>query len=129
MQNELQNTKIFFFSCFWFLMPSNSQKLTALCSVVVKFAFAAPKLWNQLPLSVHSSSSLAAFKKQLKTFFCSQTFHDFLLVNYIYIVMSLRLISSLYLSCFLWYLFFLLSYSKRCDHLKWRYINAYCMYV
>lgn len=31
------------------------------------FAFSAPDLWNHLPLSVRSSSSIAVFKKHLKT--------------------------------------------------------------
>jgi len=32
------------------------------------FAHAAPVLWNSLPLTIRTSSSLAIFKKQLKTF-------------------------------------------------------------
>ena len=36
------------------------------------FAFAAPKLWNQLPVSVRSSNSLPVFKKELKTYLFSQ---------------------------------------------------------
>ncbi|CAH3018432.1 unnamed protein product, partial [Porites evermanni] len=31
-------------------------------------AYAAPVLWNSLPLTIRTSSSLAFFKKQLKTF-------------------------------------------------------------
>ena len=36
------------------------------------FAFAAPKLWNQLPVSVRSSNSLPVFKKELKTYLFSE---------------------------------------------------------
>ena len=32
------------------------------------FSSCAPHLWNSLPLSVHSASSVASFKKQLKTY-------------------------------------------------------------
>jgi len=40
------------------------------CSTVgdEAFAHAAPVLWNSLPLTIRTSSSLAIFKKQLKTF-------------------------------------------------------------
>ena len=36
------------------------------------FAFAAPKLWNQLPVSVRFSNSLLVFKKEQKTFLFSE---------------------------------------------------------
>ena len=36
------------------------------------FTFAAPKLWNQLPVSVRSSNSLPVFNKELKTYLFSQ---------------------------------------------------------
>ena len=39
------------------------------------FAYAAPVLWNSLPLTIRTSSSLAIFKKQLKTFLFKKTFN------------------------------------------------------
>ena len=76
------------------------------------FAFAAPKLWNQLPASVRSSNSLPAFKKGLKTFFFFKL-----------MIFACKLVSILFL-------LYILSCFERCDHLKWRYIKAYvCMYV
>ena len=39
------------------------------------FAHAAPVLWNSLPLTIRSSSSLAIFKKQLKTFLFKKAFN------------------------------------------------------
>ena len=39
------------------------------------FAPAAPVLWNSLPLTIRSSSSLAIFKKQLKTFLFKKAFN------------------------------------------------------
>ena len=40
------------------------------CSILGDWAFAhpAPVLWNSLPLTIRTSTSLAIFKKQLKTF-------------------------------------------------------------
>ena len=38
------------------------------------FAHAAPVLWNSLPLTIRTSSSLAIFKKQLKTFLFKKAF-------------------------------------------------------
>ena len=38
------------------------------------FAHAAPVLWNSLPLTIRTSSSLAIFKKQLKTFLFKEAF-------------------------------------------------------
>ena len=39
------------------------------------FAHAAPVLWNSLPLAIRTSSSLAIFKKQLKTFLFKKAFN------------------------------------------------------
>nr|XP_061839065.1 uncharacterized protein LOC133621161 isoform X1 [Nerophis lumbriciformis]XP_061839075.1 uncharacterized protein LOC133621161 isoform X1 [Nerophis lumbriciformis] len=39
------------------------------------FAVAAPKLWNDLPLSVRQASSLPVFKSLLKTYFYSMAFN------------------------------------------------------
>ena len=39
------------------------------------FAHAAPVLWNSLPLTIRTSSSLAIFKKQLKTFLFKKAFN------------------------------------------------------
>ena len=39
------------------------------------FAHAAPVLWNSLPLTIKTSSSLAIFKKQLKTFLFKKAFN------------------------------------------------------
>ena len=39
------------------------------------FAHAAPVLWNSLPLTIRTSSSLAIFKKQLKTFLSNKAFN------------------------------------------------------
>ena len=45
------------------------------------FIYAAPKLWNHLPLTLRLSPSLENFKSQLKTFLFS-TFNQYLnLVN------------------------------------------------
>ena len=41
------------------------------------FAHAAPVLWNSLPLTIRTSSSLAIFKKQLKTFLFRKAFSSF----------------------------------------------------
>ena len=41
------------------------------------FAHAAPVLWNSLPLTIRTSSSLAIFKKQLKTFLFRKAFSLF----------------------------------------------------
>ena len=41
------------------------------------FAHAAPILWNSLPLTIRTSSSLAIFKKQLKTFLFRKAFSSF----------------------------------------------------
>ena len=41
------------------------------------FAHAAPVLWNSLPLTIRTSSSLAIFKKQLKTFSFRKAFSLF----------------------------------------------------
>jgi len=38
------------------------------------FAYAGPAAWNRLPESIRRTSSLAAFKRQLKTFFISWNF-------------------------------------------------------
>lgn len=38
------------------------------------FSMAAPVLWNGLPLSLKSASSLGSFKGQLKTFLFSKAF-------------------------------------------------------
>ena len=38
------------------------------------FAHAAPVLWNSLPLTIRTSSSLAIFKTQLKTFLFKKAF-------------------------------------------------------
>ena len=39
------------------------------------FAHSAPVLWNSLPLTIRTSSSLAIFKKQLKTFIFKKAFN------------------------------------------------------
>jgi len=39
------------------------------------FAHAAPVLWNSLPLTIRTSSSLAIFKKQLRTFLFKKAFN------------------------------------------------------
>ena len=39
------------------------------------FARAAPALWNSLPLTIRTSSSLAIFKKQLKTYLFKKAFN------------------------------------------------------
>ena len=39
------------------------------------FAHAAPVLWNSLPLTIRTSSSLAIFKKQLKKFLFKKAFN------------------------------------------------------
>ena len=39
------------------------------------FANAAPVLWNSLPLTIRTSSNLAIFKKQLKTFLFMKAFN------------------------------------------------------
>ena len=39
------------------------------------FAHASPALWNSLPLTIRASSSLAIFKKQLKTFLFKKAFN------------------------------------------------------
>ena len=39
------------------------------------FAHAAPVIWNSLPLTIKTSSSLAIFKKQLKTFLFKKAFN------------------------------------------------------
>ncbi|CAH3147554.1 unnamed protein product, partial [Porites lobata] len=39
------------------------------------FAHAAPVSWNSLPLTIRTSSSLAIFKKQLKTFLFKKAFN------------------------------------------------------
>ena len=41
------------------------------------FAHAAPVFWNSLPLTIRTSSSLAIFKKQLKTFLFRKAFSSF----------------------------------------------------
>ena len=41
------------------------------------FAHAAPVLWNSLPLTIRTSSSLAIFKRQLKTFLFRKAFSLF----------------------------------------------------
>ena len=41
------------------------------------FAHVAPVLWNSLPLTIRTSSSLAIFKKQLKTFLFRKAFSLF----------------------------------------------------
>ena len=41
------------------------------------FVHAAPVLWNSLPLTIRTSSSLAIFKKQLKTFLFTKAFSLF----------------------------------------------------
>ena len=46
------------------------------------FAHAAPVLWNSLPLTIRTSSSLAIFKKQLKTFFIINSFNAFQYFNF-----------------------------------------------
>jgi hypothetical protein len=38
------------------------------------FNLAAPKVWNSLPISIRSSSSIASFKQHLKTFYFSSAF-------------------------------------------------------
>ena len=38
------------------------------------FAGSAPKLWNSLPYTIRSSSSVASFKKALKTFLFQTAF-------------------------------------------------------
>ena len=41
------------------------------------FAHAAPVLWNSLPFTIRTSSSLAIFKRQLKTFLFRKAFSLF----------------------------------------------------
>ena len=61
-----------FLSCMLFVRLQNLfclfQKSTLLYTWDRAFAHAAPVLWNSLPLTIRTSSSLAIFKKQLKTF-------------------------------------------------------------
>ena len=47
------------------------------CSALVDraFAHAAPVLWNSLPLTTRTSSSVAIFKKQLETFLFKKAFN------------------------------------------------------
>ena len=60
---------------------SSAQSLLSIpkvnCSILWDraFAHAAPVLWNSLPLAVRTSSSLAIFKKQLKTFLFKKAFN------------------------------------------------------
>ena len=45
------------------------------------FSYAAPKLWNHLPLTLRLSQSLENFKSQLKTFLFSSFYQYLNLVN------------------------------------------------
>ena len=38
------------------------------------FAFEAPKIWNELPDDVRSATSVASFRKKLKTYLFAQTY-------------------------------------------------------
>ena len=40
------------------------------------FVVAAPRLWNELPLSIRTSPSLEVFKKNLKTYLMLQAYVD-----------------------------------------------------
>ncbi len=55
------------------------------------FAVAGPKLWNSLPLSVKTSSTLAEFKSRLKTHIFSCAFNYFYFV-FVYLLLFLYFI-------------------------------------
>ena len=38
------------------------------------FAFDAPKIWNDLPQDVHSATSVASFRKKLKTYLFAKAY-------------------------------------------------------
>jgi len=38
------------------------------------FSYAAPSVWNKLPLEIHNSSSFTSFKSNLKTYYFPHTF-------------------------------------------------------
>ena len=38
------------------------------------FAFDAPKMWNELPHDVHSATSVASFRKELKTYLFAKAY-------------------------------------------------------
>ena len=40
------------------------------------FSFAAPKIWNSLPLSLHETCSVLLFKAHLKSYFFNIAFED-----------------------------------------------------
>ena len=40
------------------------------------FSFAAPKIWNALPISLRETSSVLLFKARLKSYFFNSAFED-----------------------------------------------------
>ena len=63
-------------------LRSNNQLLPASCQPRTKlktygeryFQYAAPNEWNNMPLIIRESSSLAIFKNKLQTFLCHSTY-------------------------------------------------------
>uniref|UniRef100_A0A8C6PWD8 Reverse transcriptase domain-containing protein n=1 Tax=Nothobranchius furzeri TaxID=105023 RepID=A0A8C6PWD8_NOTFU len=69
------------------------------------FAVAAPKLWNELPLSIRASTSVAVFKARLETYFYDRSFNlsnQFLLF---YLKRSVHSLCFLSVSCDTMFLF------------------------
>ena len=48
---------------------SNFKKIGEKC-----FSFSAPKVWNKLPISIRSETSIETFKKKLKTFYFQEAY-------------------------------------------------------
>jgi len=40
------------------------------------FSFAAPQVWNEIPLNIRTSSSLSCYKQHLKTHYFTIPFHE-----------------------------------------------------
>ena len=78
------------------------------------FSIAAPRQWNNLPLSIRKSPSIAIFKRHLKTYlfkeaydfkllFLIHVFISFIICNFILVVLDFRFLT--FISCTM-YIFF-----------------------